>query len=266
MNSVDYAIVVLYMAVMVWLGFKFKKSKESKDYFLGGRKFGWFALCMSTMATQLSAVSFVSAPAFVGLRPGGGMQWLTFEFGVPLAMIFIMTVVAPALYRSGVVSAYAFLEKRFNTTSRILISAVFLISRCFATGVTIYAVCLILSAIIGLPFWQTMLVLGVITIVYSLEGGMKAIVYSEVAQMIIKFLGIITIMICGLYYLGGWHVFINNVDRNRLNVVDFSNFGFNGKEYGFCSMLIGGSFWFVSYSEPNKPQPNAILQPRTKLP
>ena len=111
MNIVDYAIVVLYLALMVWLGFKFQKSKGGKDYFLGGRRFGWFALCMSTMATQLSAVSFVSAPAFVGLRKGGGMQWLTFEFGVPLAMIFIMTILGPALYRSGVVSAYAFLEK-----------------------------------------------------------------------------------------------------------------------------------------------------------
>jgi len=265
MNGVDYAIVIVYMAVMIWLGFRFKKSKESKDYFLGGRRFGWFALCMSTMATQLSAVSFVSAPAFVGLRTGGGMQWLTFEFGVPLAMIFIMTIIAPALYRSGVVSAYAFLEKRFNTTSRILISAVFLISRCFATGVTIYAVCLILSAIIGLPFWQTMLILGVITIVYSLEGGMKAIVYSEVAQMIIKFLGIITIMICGLYYMGGWDVFINNVDKSRLNVVDFSNFGFNGKEYGFWPMLIGGFFLYCSYYGTDQTQAQRILSAKNEL-
>src|SRR5215217_2275990 len=265
MNYVDYAIVLVYLAVMVWLGFRFKKSKESKDYFLGGRKFGWFALCMSTMATQLSAVSFVSAPAFVGLRPGGGMQWLTFEFGVPLAMIFIISVIAPALYRSGVVSAYEFLERRFNTTSRLLISAVFLVSRCFATGVTIYAVGLILSSIIGLPFWQTMLILGVITIVYSLEGGMKAIVYSEVAQMIIKFLGIITIMITGLYYIGGWDVFIQNVDKSRLNVVDFSNFGFDGKEYGFWPMLIGGVFLYASYYGTDQTQAQRILSARNEL-
>ena len=262
MNIVDYAIVVLYLALMVWLGFKFQKSKGGKDYFLGGRRFGWFALCMSTMATQLSAVSFVSAPAFVGLRKGGGMQWLTFEFGVPLAMIFIMTILGPALYRSGVVSAYAFLEKRFNLTSRLLISAVFLISRCFATGVTIYAVGLILSSIIGIPFWQTMLILGVITIVYSLEGGMKAIVYSEVAQMIIKFLGIITIMICGLYYIGGWDVFVQHVDHSRLQVIDFSNFGMDGKEYGFWPMLIGGFFLYSSYYGTDQTQAQRILSAR----
>lgn len=75
MNGIDYAIVVVYMVSMVWLGFYFKKSKGSKDYFLGNKQFGWFSLCLSVMATQLSVISFVSAPAFVGLRPGGGMQW-----------------------------------------------------------------------------------------------------------------------------------------------------------------------------------------------
>src|SRR5215213_11577698 len=164
MNVVDYIIVIVYLAVMIALGFLFKKNKSGKDYFLGNRQFGWFSLCLSVMATQLSAVSFVSAPAFVGLRPGGGMQWLTFEFGVPIAMMVIISVIGPALYRSGMVSAYGYLEKRFNQTSRLLISAVFLVSRCFATGVTIYTVCLILSAVIGLPFWQCMLMLGVITV------------------------------------------------------------------------------------------------------
>src|SRR3954467_5163368 len=119
MNAADYSIVALYLALMVWLGVRFKKNRAGSDYFLGGRQFGWFALCMSTMATQLSAISFVSAPAFVGLRPGGGMQWLTFEFGVPLAMIVVMTLLGPALHRAGVVSVYAFLERRLGATSRV---------------------------------------------------------------------------------------------------------------------------------------------------
>ena len=119
MNAIDYLIVIFYLALMVYLGIRFKKNSESNDYFLGGKNFGWFSLCLSTMATQLSVVSFVSAPAFVGLRQGGGMQWLTFEFGVPLAMIILIAFIAPALYKSSVVSAYAFLEKRFNTSSRL---------------------------------------------------------------------------------------------------------------------------------------------------
>ncbi len=264
MNIIDYSIVAVYLLLMIWLGMSFKKNKGGDDYFLGGKQFGWFSLCLSTMATQLSVISFVSAPAFVGLRKGGGMQWLTFEFGVPIAMIIIITIIAPALYRSGVVSAYAFLEKRFNLTARLLISGVFLISRSFATSVTIYAVGLILSSILNIPFWQTMLILGVVTIVYALEGGMKAIVYSEVVQMIIKFLGIIIIIICGLYYIGGWDHFVQAVDRNRLNVVDFTNTGFNGKEYGFWPMLVGGIFLYCSYYGTDQTQAQRLLSAKNE--
>src|SRR5215204_3361900 len=202
MNGLDYGIVVLYIIVMVALGFYFKKSKGGKDYFLGGKSFGWFTLCLSVMATRLSVISFVSAPAFVGLRPGGGMQWLTFEFGVPLAMMILVATLAPSLFRSGVVSVYSYLEARFGHSSRLLLSSVFLISRTLGTSIGIYAVTLILSSILSLPFWQTIIIVAGITVLYSLEGGMKAIVYSEVVQMIIKFLGIIIIMFYALHYVG----------------------------------------------------------------
>ena len=265
MNTVDYAIVVLYLGLMVWLGMRFKKNEASTDYFLGGRQFGWFALCMSTMATQLSAISFVSAPAFVGLRKGGGMQWLTFEFGVPLAMIVVMVLLGPMLYRSGVVSVYAFLEQRFGLTSRLLLGCLFVLSRGLGAGVQLYAIGLVLSSILGFPFWQTMTVLGVVTIVYSLEGGMKAIVYSEVAQMIIKVLGILVIMFAALHYLGGWDEFVAHVDRSRLRVVDFSKTGFDGREYGFWPMLIGGVFLYASYYGTDQTQAQRILSARNDL-
>lgn len=265
MNLVDYTLVALYLGVMVWLGMRFKRSEASTDYFLGGRQFGWFALCMSTMATQLSAISFVSAPAFVGLRKGGGMQWLTFEFGVPLAMMLIMVLLGPMLYRTGVVSVYAFLEKRFGTSSRTLLSCLFVLSRGLSTGVSIYAIGLILASILGVPFWQTMTVLGVVTIVYSLEGGMKAIVYSEVAQMIIKVLGILVIMAAAVRHLGGWDAFVAQLDRSRLHVVDFSSFGFDGREYGFWPMLVGGVFLYASYYGTDQTQAQRILSARDEL-
>jgi SSS family transporter len=259
MNFLDYSLVLIYLLSMLIMGRFFTKNQLSADYFLGGRKMGWFSLSMSAMATQLSVISFVSAPAFVGLRQGGGMKWLTFEFGVPIAMIIVMTVIAPALHRSGVVSIYSFLEKRFNTTTRLLLSSVFMFSRSFATGVTVYTVCLILSALLHWSFVQTMLVVGVTTIVYSLEGGMKAVVYSEVAQMLIKFFGIIMIVIYGLINIGGWSVFKQNVDMTRLQAVDFSNFGFNGGEYGFFPMLLGGIFLYCSYYGTDQIQAQRIL-------
>jgi SSS family transporter len=214
------------------------------------------------MATQLSAISFVSAPAFVGLRKGGGMQWLTFEFGVPLAMIAIMIGIAPLLHRAGVVSVYGFLEKRFGPSSRLILSSLFVFSRSFGTGVGIYTIGLILSSLIGVEFWQTMLVLGIVTIAYSLEGGMKAIVYSEVAQMIIKFLGILVIMFAALHYMGGWEEFTTHLDRSRLRVIDLSNFGFDGREYGFWPMMIGGVFLYASYYGTDQTQAQRILSAR----
>src|SRR4051812_16335704 len=192
------------------------------------------------------------------------MQWLTFEFGVPLAMIAIMTGIAPLLHRAGVVSVYGFLEKRFGQSSRLLLSSLFICSRSFGTGVGIYTIGLILSSIIGIAFWQTMLVLGVVTIVYSLEGGMRAIVYSEVAQMMIKFTGIIVIMVAALHYMGGWEQFTTHLDRSRLRVIDFSNLGFDGQEYGFWPMLIGGLFLYASYYGTDQTQAQRILSARNE--
>lgn len=259
MNGIDYAIVIVYLATMIALGFLFKKNKSGKDYFLGNKQFGWFALCLSVMATQLSVISFVSAPAFVGLRPGGGMQWLTFEFGVPVAMAILIATIAPSLFRSGVVSIYTFLEKRFGRSSRLLMSTVFLLGRSLATSVGIYAVTLILSSILGLLFWQTIFIVAGITVIYSFEGGLKAIVYSEVAQMIIKFCGIIIIMFFALRLIGGWNGFLQNVDRSRLQAVRFSDFGFDGKEYGFWPMLLGGIFLYCSYYGVDQTQAQRIL-------
>jgi SSS family transporter len=259
MNGLDYGIVVLYIVVMVALGFYFKKSKGGKDYFLGNKQFGWFSLCLSVMATQLSVISFVSAPAFVGLRPGGGMQWLTFEFGVPLAMAILIATLAPSLFRSGVVSVYSYLEERFGRSSRNLLSCVFLLSRSFGTSIGIYAVTLILSSILVLPFWQTIIIVAGITVLYSYEGGMKAIVYSEVIQMIIKFLGILIIMAYAFHYVGGWESFTQNLDRNRLQVIRFSNSGFDGTEYGFWPMLLGGIFLYISYYGVDQTQAQRIL-------
>ncbi|GEQ97387.1 hypothetical protein JCM17844_10240 [Iodidimonas gelatinilytica] len=123
------------------------------------------------MATQLSAISFISAPAFVGIRDGGGMIWLSYELAVPLAMIFLMWAIMPRLYASGHVSIYEFLEDRFDYVTRFLISIVFQISRAFGTGISIYAIALILESMMGLPFWGAVLMIGVITALYSLQGG-----------------------------------------------------------------------------------------------
>lgn len=248
MNYIDYLVIVSYIIGFLLLGRLFKENKDSKDYFLGGKSFGWFPLSLSTIATQLSAISFISAPAFVGLKPGGGMMWLTFEFAVPLAMLFLMVFLIPPMYKAGIVSVYAYLEKRFSTSTRVLVSGVFQISRAFGTSVMIYTVALILTSVMAIPMWQTILIIGVVTLIYSYQGGMKAVVYGDMIQMIILFFGIIICLFAGIHHLGGWSEFITNIDRPRLEAVNFSSMGLEkGDEFGFWPMLIGGFFLYVSY-------------------
>lgn len=259
MNFLDYAIIFLYIGGFLCLGFIFKNQADKNDYYLGGRSFGWFPLAMSTAATQLSAVSFISAPAFVGLKQGGGMVWLTYEFAVPLAMIFLMVVLVPTFYKSGIVSVYEFLERRFDASTRVLLSIVFQISRAFGTGVMIYTVAIILESVMEIPMWQSIVIIGIVTMIYSLFGGMKAVVYGDMIQMIILFVGIIICFGFGLHYLGGWGNFVDKVDPARLTAVDFSSLGVDGDGFGFWPMLVGGFFLYVSYYGTDQSQVQRLL-------
>ncbi|MEL7130048.1 MAG: sodium transporter, partial [Pseudomonadota bacterium] len=132
MNTLDYIVVGTYLMALIGFGYVLRQQNSEQDYYLGGRELGWFPLTLSVMATQLSAISFVSAPAFVGLREGGGLQWLTFELAVPLAMLLVMFVIAPPLYRAGVVSIYDFLDQRFGRSTRLFVSLSFQIVRSFS--------------------------------------------------------------------------------------------------------------------------------------
>jgi len=263
MNYIDYIIIVVYLLGFLGIGYFFKENKNSKDYFLGGQSMGWFPLSLSTMATQLSAISFISAPAFVGLKEGGGLQWLTYEFGVPLAMAFLLIAVIPTLYNSGVISIYEYLEKRFDASSRLLISFVFQISRSVATGVMVYTMALILQATIGIEFWVSILLIGVITMIYSFQGGMKAVIWGDVIQMCILFFGIIICLVYGVSELGGFDNFITLVDKDRLTAVDFSKWGFSNAdkndEFGFWPMVIGGFFLYASYYGTDQTQSQRLL-------
>jgi SSS family transporter len=264
MNWLDYTIVIAYIVFFLGMGYFFKENKDSKDYFLGGKSLGWFPLSLSTMATQLSAISFISAPAFVGLKLNGGMKWLSFEFAVPLAMIFIMIVIVPPLFRSGVVSIYEFVEKRFSTSTRLILSIVFQISRALGTGVMVYTIAIILQAVLNIDFVYTILIISSITIVYSWQGGMKAVVWGDAIQMIILFGGLV---IC-LYY--GWQLLAENgglpngFDQTRVNVIDF-NLGIGkDNEYGFLPMILGGFFLYVSYYGCDQTQAQRLLSAKNE--
>lgn len=259
MNWLDYTIVFTYILFFLGMGFFFKENKNSKDYFLGGKSLGWFPLSLSTMATQLSAISFISAPAFVGLKLGGGMKWLTFEFAVPLAMIFIMIVIVPPLFRSGVVSIYEVVEKRFSVSTRLILSIVFQISRALGTGVMVYTIAIILQAVLDIDFGYTLLIISVVTIVYSWQGGMKAVVWGDAIQMIILVLGLVICLTIGWNLLQEKGGLPNGFDVDRLQVIDWNTGIGEGNDYGFIPMLIGGFFLYVSYYGCDQTQAQRLL-------
>lgn len=247
MNGFDYSVVVIYISLMLGFGYYLRRTSSGKDYFLGGNSIGWVPLTLSTMATQLSVISFVSAPAFVGLRENGGLKWLTYEFGLPLAMIIVMFVIAPALHRTGFVSIYEYLERRFARSTRILISAAFQIVSAVAVGSMVYAMGIILEAAIGIPYWQCILGIGLITLIYATTGGMKAVVYGDAIQMVMIFGGLLILAGFALSDIGGVAAFAAEVDPARLKAVDFSSLGFSGDEFGFLPMLFGGMVLYMSY-------------------
>ena len=259
MNWLDYLIILFYFGGFLGMGYFFKENKNSTDYFLGGKSLGWFPLSLSTMATQLSAISFVSAPAFVALKVGGGMKWLSFEFAVPLAMFFIMIVVIPPLFRSGVVSIYEFVERRFDTSTRMILSVVFQISRALGTGVMVYTIAIILQAVLDIGFIYTIPLICVVTIIYSWQGGMKAVVWGDAIQMLILFAGLLICLVYGYDLMIQNGGSLSNVDPDRLVVIQ-SNFGFGeGNEYGVWPMLIGGFFLYVSYYGCDQTQAQRLL-------
>lgn len=264
MNWLDFSIIIGYIVFFLGMGFFFKDNKDAKDYFLGGRSMGWFPLSLSTMATQLSAISFISAPAFVGLKLNGGMKWLTFEFAVPIAMVVIMLFIIPPLFRSGVVSIYEFIEKRFASSTRLILSIVFQLSKALGTGVMVYTIAIILQAVLDIDYVYTVLIISAITIIYSWQGGMKAVVWGDAIQMILLFAGL---LVCTYY---GWQLLqdngglANGFDPKRLEVIDF-NMGLNaGEEYGIWPMIFGGFFLYVSYYGCDQSQAQRMLSARNE--
>jgi len=258
MNWLDFTIVIVYLIAFLGLGYFFKENKNAKDYFLGGQSMGWFPLSLSTMATQLSAISFISAPAFVGLAQNGGMKWLTFELAVPLAMIGIMVLIIPPLYRANIVSVYEFAERRFSTSTRIILSVVFQIARSLSTGVAVFAIAMILQAILNISFHYTIALITVITIAYSYMGGMKAVVWGDAIQMIILFSGLLISLFYGWQTLGS-HPEFNGFETSRLQIINFSNFGVTGDQYGFWPMVLGGLFLYLSYYGTDQTQAQRLL-------
>lgn len=248
MNIIDWIIIATYLLGMIALSVYLGKGQSNQDdYYVGSRKLTWWAVGISTMATQTSAISFISIPAYIALKPGGGLTWLQYEMAVPLSIIVVMIFLIPFFRKLQLVSVYEYLELRFGKSVRYLMSTVFLISRALATGVGTYASGIVLSVCLGIPIWMTILIIGVVTIIYDTIGGMKAVVYSDVMQMGVLLAGIIVCIVYASIEVGGFSNIFLWLPAERWKTIDLSTGLGDSSSTPFWGFLIGSFFLYISY-------------------
>lgn len=247
-SALDACIVALYLlAVVAYSATLARRQASPDDYYVAGRRLPWWALGISTMATQSSANSFIGIPAFVALVPGGGLTWLQYELALPLAMAVVMFVLVPVFRGLGLVSIYEYLERRFDRSTRLLLSAVFLISRSLASGVALYAAALVVQVSTGLPLPWSVLLMGGITLVYDLLGGMRAVVWTDVAQMAVLCTGVLGCLYFALQVAGGIDAARAAIDPVRIAAIDPRLGLFDGARAPLWGFLVGGFVLYVAY-------------------
>lgn len=247
MSTFDWTVLIIYLVGIVafgyWVG---RNNRKLDDFFLAGREMPWWAVGLSVMATQISAITFVGT---TGQGYGDGMRFLVVYFALPFAMVILCVTLVPFFYRAKVFTAYEYLEQRFDLKTRTITSLLFLLQRGLAVGVTLYAPALVLSTILGISESATILVMGVSTIVYVLKGGNRSVIWTDVVQMAIIWIGIFSCFFVAVSKLP------DNVSfRDALSIAQTAG-RFNAistdlslsTPYTLWSGVIGGLFLMLSY-------------------
>ena len=181
MHWIDWTILGAYLVWIVWDGLRLtKKSDQLEGYFLASRSIPWWAVGLSVMATQLSAITMIGT---TGQGYNDGMRFLQFYYGLPLAMLILSVTLVPFFHNARVFTAYEYLERRFDAKTRSLTALLFLISRGLACGVVISAPAVVLSVIMGISVTTTCLLIGAPTALYTMFGGVQAVTWTDVKQM-----------------------------------------------------------------------------------
>ena len=247
MSWVDWTVMLgTLLFISAYGAWKAKGSKNIQGYLLGDNQSKWWVVCLSVMATQASAITFLSTP---GQAYEDGMRFIQFYFGLPLAMVIICVVFIPLFYKMKVYTAYEFLESRFDRKTRILTACLFLTQRGLAAGITIYAPSIILSQIIGWSLDFTVIFIGSLVIFYTVIGGTKAVNQTHIHQMAIIFTGMFIALGILIWKLSD-HVTITQAlqvagKMGKMNIIDWElDFG---NRYNVWSGLIGGLFLQLAY-------------------
>ena len=255
MTTLDFFVLGLYGAAMVALAVWVGRGQTSRaDYYLAGRSIPAWQITASIMATQISAVSLVGGPAFVAVKPGGGLIWLQSELAIPLAMIVVAAVFLPAFHASGITTIYEYLEKRFGLVARTSLSVAFMVTRGLATGIIIYTCAKVVAAPLDWNLGLTIAIVSGVTLLYTVVGGIKADILTDIVQLAVLWFATLA---C-IFFAGGFS--LEGVDPARMRIFDASTTGFGGSgEYGLLPMLVGGFFLYVSYYACDQSQAQRLL-------
>ena len=247
MQLFDWIVLIVTLLFIVGYGsWKTKGSKNVEDFILGNNETPWYTVGLSVMATQASAITFLSTP---GQAYHDGMGFVQFYFGLPIAMIVICVTFIPLYHKNKVYTAYEFLEKRFDVKTRSLAAILFLVQRGLGTGLTIYAPAIILSALLGWNLTIMNIIIGLLVIIYTFSGGTKAVNVTQKQQMFVIMSGMFITFFLILHYLPNDMTFTSAMHiagaNDKMNIVDFS---FNPEEkYTIWSGITGGFFLALAY-------------------
>ena len=247
MQLFDWIVLIVTLLFIVGYGsWKTKGSKNVEDFILGNNETPWYTVGLSVMATQASAITFLSTP---GQAYHDGMGFVQFYFGLPIAMIVICVTFIPLYHKTKVYTAYEFLERRFDVKTRSLAAILFLVQRGLGTGLTIYAPAIILSALLGWNLTIMNIIIGVLVIIYTFSGGTKAVNVTQKQQMFVIMSGMFITFFLILHYLPNDMTFNSALHiagaNDKMNIVNFS---FDPEEkYTFWSGITGGFFLALAY-------------------
>jgi len=247
MQLLDWIVLSSTLLIIVIYGtLKTRGSKNAIDYIKGGSEAKWWTVGISVMATQASAITFLSTP---GQAFNDGMGFVQFYFGLPIAIIIICIVFIPIYHKLKVFTAYEYLESRFDLKTRTLTSILFLIQRSLAAGITIFAPAIILSSVLGWDLTTLNIIIGLLVIVYTVSGGTKAVNYTQKYQMAVIFTGLIITFLIIVSSLPDNVSFQKAIElagvNDKMKILDFS-FDFENR-YTVWSGVIGGTFLALSY-------------------
>ena len=247
MTPIDWAVLCAWLVLLVGFGiYRGRGSDSVSKFLLAGKEMPWYAMGLSIMATQASAITFVST---TGQAYVDGMRFVQFYFGLPLAMVLISMTAVPIFHRAKVYTAYEYLEQRFDVKTRALVSGIFLIQRGLASGVALQAPAVVLSVILGWSHLTTTLVMGSLVILYTTLGGIKAVQWADVPQMAMILASLVLALIMAVALLPAEVGFVDAVKlagaAGRLNAV-VTEFRWDDR-YNLWSGLIGGMFLALAY-------------------